>query len=98
VPKILSKKKNDISWIDAETGKVICTFNQCRKKFVEASEEITKTIKWHPEPVVQTIYYHKCSECGRQVRSKNDSSKSYGSYLRAVATGNGTDQQRDLGE
>lgn len=82
--KILSKKKNDISFIDPETGKVLCTFNQCRAKFVEASDEVVKTPNWSPTPIVHTAHYHQCKECGRQVRGRGDSRKSVSSYYDGV--------------
>jgi len=69
----LSKKKVDVSFIDPETMKVVCTFNQCYKKFtIEGTEVITFD---SGKEFVQG--FHECTECGRRVKGKGDGSRGY---------------------
>jgi hypothetical protein len=69
----LSKKKVDVSYIDPVTMEVVCTFNQCYKKFtIEGTEVITFD---SGKEYVQG--FHECSECGRRVKGRGDSSRGY---------------------
>jgi hypothetical protein len=69
----LSKKKVDVSFIDPMTMQVVCTFNQCYKKFtIEGTEVVTFD---SGEEYVQG--FHECTECGRRVKGKGDGSRGY---------------------
>lgn len=67
-----SKKKIDVSYIDPKTGKVLCTFNQCRDKFTVEGHEIMKD-EYDEE---KHIFYHACVDCGRKEQTRTDKFKS----------------------
>ncbi len=73
----LTKKKNDISFIDPVTMEVVCTYNQCYQKFTIEEFEIV------PMPSGKEFVkaYHKCNECGRTIKGKGDSSRAYGLFM-----------------
>ncbi len=65
------KKKVDVSYIDPTTGKVLCTFNQCRHKFTIESFEVRKN-EYDEE---KHFFYHACNECGRKEQTRADKYK-----------------------
>lgn len=67
----LLKKKVDISYIDPKTGKVVCTFNQCRHKFTVEGFEIVKN-EYDEE---KHFFFHACVDCGRREQTRADKYK-----------------------
>lgn len=78
----LSKKKNDISFIDPVTMEVVCTFNQCVKKFTKEGTDVIITDKGKEF----ISCYHQCEECGRKVIGKGDKTKGWMKKLDRVIT------------
>ena len=74
----LSKKKDDIIFIDPKTMQPRCTFNQCVKKFTVEDYEV-KTTHNGKEFV---SYFHACNECGQRVKAKGDGTKGYQEWLK----------------
>jgi hypothetical protein len=69
----LTKKKVDVSFIDPETMEVVCTFNQCYKKFtIEGTDVVT-----FPSGKEFVQGFHECNECGRRVKGKGDGRRAY---------------------
>ena len=73
----LSKKKNDIVFIDPKTMQPRCSFNQCVNKFTIEDYEV-KILDSGKEFVSA---FHACNECGQRVKAKGDSKKGYQEWL-----------------
>ena len=82
----LSKKKNDITFIDPVTMQVRCTFNQCIDKFTLQGMEV----KNMPNGNEFTSAYHECNECGQRVKGKGDSKRAWHNHLDRVISGENT--------
>lgn len=78
----LSKKKNDINFIDPVTGEVVCTFNQCHQKFTKNDLEIVTL----PSGKEFVKAFHKCTECGRTIKAKGDSWRAWSEYLNRLVS------------
>jgi hypothetical protein len=78
--KRMSKKKEDISFIDPKTMQVKCTFNGCVDKFtVEDFEEfVTDNGKYF------VAAFHACNECGQRVKAKGDGRRAYNRWLELI--------------
>jgi hypothetical protein len=77
------RKKNDVKFIDIQTGEVKCTWNQCFKKFtIKTSVDAEKSyvIDERIKKVEWTRYRTECEECGRQVQCSADVYKSIDSW------------------
>jgi hypothetical protein len=74
----LSKKKDDIVFIDPKTMQSRCTFNQCVKKFTVEDYEV-KILESGKEFVSA---FHACNECGQRVKAKGDGTKGYQEWRR----------------
>lgn len=74
----LSKKKNDIVFIDPKTMQPRCTFNQCVNKFTIEDYEV-KILESGKEFVSS---FHACNECGQRVKAKGDGRKGYEEWRR----------------
>ena len=74
----LSKKKDDIVFIDPKTMQPRCSFNQCIKKFTIEDYEVK--ILYSGKQFVSA--FHACNECGQRVKAKGDSKKGYEEWLR----------------
>jgi len=73
--KKLSKRKNDVIYIDPVTMEKVCSFNECVDKFtIEGIETITSPKGSMYDYVV---CYHECTQCSRRERTKADRSKGY---------------------
>jgi hypothetical protein len=79
----LSKRKDDISFIDPITMEVRCTFNQCVDKFTIEGNETVLTDNGNEF----TAYYHACSECGQRVKGRGDGKKGWLKHLERVCSG-----------
>jgi len=93
--KKLPKNKADVKYINPNTGKVECTYNQCYMKFQETSFITT----WHPKwakrasemtgegdgSITFEYFCHECTECGRRQRNTEDARLSVRSYHAAIA-------------
>jgi hypothetical protein len=87
----LSKKKEDVSFIDPVTMEVRCTFNQCHKKFtIEGSAEVISD-----NGNEYSVFYHECSECGQRVRGRGDSTKGWLRHLSRICSGEAVVKPRD---
>jgi len=64
----LSKRKSDISFLDPVTMEVVCTLNQCYKKFTIEKTEV----KIYPSGKEWVLAFHECTECGRRVQGIKD--------------------------
>jgi hypothetical protein len=73
--KLLSKKKNDVTYIDPITMQKACSFNECIAKFTKEGTEIIKSPKGSMYDYV--VCYHECIQCGRRERGKADKKKGY---------------------
>ena len=82
-------KNKDIKFIDPQTMEVVCTYNECRKKFQPASETRTRTPKWGTKrfKVTYESYFWACEECGRTHASRDDMSRTAKSYKYNALTG-----------
>ena len=82
----LSKKVNDINYIDPATGEVDCSFNECRLKFKPAYAVNSFSPKRHNDGMTFEFveYFHECTDCGRKQKGNGDRSKSIGSYESAI--------------
>ena len=74
----LSKKKDDIIFIDTKTMQPRCSFNQCVNKFTIEDFEV-KVLDSGKEFV---SHFHACNECGQRVKAKGDSKKGYNEWKR----------------
>ena len=74
----LSKKKDDIVFIDPKTMQPRCSFNQCVKKFTVEDYEV-KILESGKEFVSA---FHACNECGQRVKAKGDGTKGYQEWRR----------------
>jgi hypothetical protein len=79
----MSKKKNDITFIDPVTMQVRCTFNQCVDKFTVEGTEIQKL----PNGNEFVSGYHECSECGQRVKARGDSKRAVNLHRDRVLSG-----------
>lgn len=73
IKKKLSKKKEDISFIDPKTMTVRCTFNACVDKFTIVDFEVLKTNNGKDFVTA----FHACNECGQRVKAKGDGTRAY---------------------
>jgi len=65
----LQPRNPNITFLDLETRKPKCTFNQCIEKFVICEDGPAKRPVARGRPVVtKPIKVHVCSECGRKVQ------------------------------
>ena len=82
----LSKKKNDVNYIDLATGEVECTFNECRLKFKPAHAVNSFSPKRHNDGMTFEFveYFHECTDCGRKQKGSGDRGKSISSYESAI--------------
>lgn len=70
----LSALKDDLKWIDPQTGEANCTQNTCRLKF-NASCKIEIQLNPHSQTkkfLIRQKRHQECNECGRMVMSQND--------------------------
>lgn len=74
----LSKKKDDIIFIDPKTMQPRCSFNQCVKKFT--IEDYDVRILDSGKEFVSA--FHACNECGQRVKAKGDGTKGYKEWQR----------------
>jgi hypothetical protein len=81
----LSKLKVDIDFVDPVTFKKVCSFNQCIEKFEPHSEVIEHCSRLGTH--LKENYFHKCMECGRKMKSKQDTNKTWSSVMAAIASG-----------
>lgn len=58
--------KSDVMWISPETGEIVCTLNQCRKKFKEKCAEKIAMREVDGKIITYDNHYSKCVECGRK--------------------------------
>ncbi len=83
--KKLPNNKN-VKYINPETGKVDCTYNDCFTKFIESS----RTEIWTPKVsdgyliVKFRTHHHECTECKRTQSSSSDKRKSMESYKNQI--------------
>lgn len=75
--KKMSKKKNDISFLDPVTMEVVCTFNGCVDKFTDEDYEVYP--KKDGKEFVQA--FHVCKECGRRAKANGDGKKGYQKWI-----------------
>ena len=82
----LSKKKNDISYINPTTGETDCMFNECRLKFKPAYDVNSISPQKHNKGMTYEFaeYFHECTDCGRRQRGNTDRGKSISSYQAAI--------------
>ena len=80
----LSKKKNDIIYIDPVTMQKVCSFNECINKFTKEGTEVIKSPKGSMYDYV--VYYHECTQCGRRERGKEDKKKGYQTKMKNMFT------------
>jgi len=73
--KKLSKKKNDVIYIDPITMEKVCSFNECINKFTKEGTNTIKSTKGSLYDYV--VCYHECTQCGRRVQSRADRSKGF---------------------
>jgi hypothetical protein len=73
--KKLTKKKDDVIYIDPVTMEKVCSFNECIEKFTKEGTDIIKSPKGDLYDYV--VCYHECTQCGRKERFKGDRSKGY---------------------
>ena len=81
----LSKLETDVDFLDPVTFEKVCSFNECIEKFEPHSEVIE-----HRNQVgvyLKDHYFHKCRECGRRMRGKQDRTKTYKSVMDAIMSG-----------
>jgi len=77
----IPKNKPDVKFLDNETFEVICTYNQCYKKFDPSSDWAIWTPEWKDfSPTKFEYFFHECKECGRRQQNKEDKTKSLESY------------------
>ena len=86
----LSKKTNDISYINPQTGEVECTFNECRLKFKPGYCTNSASPKWSENSGKRRTfefveYFHECNECGRRQRGNTDRTLSIRSYEASIS-------------
>ena len=63
-------------FLDPVTMEVVCTLNQCYKKFtIEGTEVIT-----YPSGKEFIQGFHECTECGRRVKGKGDANRGYNEH------------------
>lgn len=79
----LSKKKNDITFIDPVTMQARCTFNQCVDKFTIEGIEVQKLSNGNEF----TSAYHECNECGQRVKGRGDGKRAWLNHVNRVASG-----------
>lgn len=85
--KKLPKNKADVKFLDNETLEVVCTYNQCYKKFEPSSDWLIWTPEWREfSPVKFENFFHECTECGRRQQNKEDKTKSISSYRNVMLT------------
>ena len=75
--------EQDVKFFDPNNGELLCSLNQCYKKFVETSEPkiYTPISKEYYSNIVKfRSYFHKCTECGRKQISRSDETKSKKSF------------------
>jgi hypothetical protein len=75
--KKMSKKKEDISFIDPTTMQVRCTFNGCVDKFTVEDFEVFVTD--NGKEFVSA--FHACNECGQRVKAQGDGKRAYQKWL-----------------
>lgn len=67
----LKLKSADITYINKETMKPECSFNQCIKKFELLENYVEKTIPQRGRPIaVKKRYVYECNQCGRKVEGE----------------------------
>lgn len=78
----LSKLKVDVDFLDPVTFEKVCSFNQCIKKFEPHSEVVEHRNKWGV--YLKENYSHKCRQCGRRMKSKQDRKQTFNSVMDAI--------------
>lgn len=80
----LSKKKNDVIYIDPVTMQKVCSFNECINKFTKEGTEVIKSPKGSMYDYV--VFYQECTQCGRRERGKADKKKGYTTKMKNMFT------------
>lgn len=83
----LKKLRNDVVFIDINTGKRVCSFNECVDKFDRIQEEIVKRERKFGDVVEFVARYHVCRECDRKYVNRNDKWKNHGAYVDILVGG-----------
>lgn len=79
----LTKRKNDVTFIDPTTMQVRCTLNQCIDKFTIEGLEVQVL----PNGNEFTTAYHECNECGQRVKARGDGKRAWKNHIERVASG-----------
>lgn len=77
--KKLSKKKEDITFIDPVTMTAKCTFNQCVDKFTVEDFEVKEL-----DGKTFVSAFHACEECGQRIKAKGDGKKGYAKWVEVM--------------
>lgn len=80
----LSKKKNDVIYIDPITMQRVCSFNECIDKFTKEGTEVIKSPKGSMYDYV--VCYHECTQCSRRERGREDKKKGYKTKMENMFT------------